>query len=136
MVFGKSIQIKNKEYLKGYSLYSYIFIFWNKYIVSYRRDSYQILCVFLFYLCLYWWLMFIWSPVEKLSEVMFKFLCTIIQNFWNRILKIENRIFAHFLWSNVIKLKEKKTMCTKVCLKKFMLIYRSNSCFLSILENY
>ena len=73
---------------------SSIFIFWKKNIVSHRWDSYKFLCVFFFYLCLSWWLMFIWSPWEKLSEVMFKFLWTIILNFWNRVLKIDNRIFA------------------------------------------
>ena len=92
MVFGKSIQLKNKEYWR--TLCSFIFIFWNKIIVSHRWDSYQILCVFLFYLCLSWWLMFTWSPVEKLFEAMFKFLWTIVLNFWNRVLKIENQIFA------------------------------------------
>ena len=58
--------IKEKQIFE-WTLSSSIFIFWNKIIVSLRWESYQISCVFLFNLCLSWWLMFIWSTVEKSS---------------------------------------------------------------------
>ena len=77
------------------------FIFWNK--IKFLIDGIAIRFhfLFLFFSCLYSWLMFIWSPVEKIPEGMFKFKWTIILNFWNRVLKIQNRIFAKnwFNWT-------------------------------------
>ena len=99
---------------------SSIFILWNKINVSNRWGSYQILCVFLFYLCPSWWSMFSWSPVEKLSDVIFKFLWTIILIFWNRVLKIENQIFAEswiYTFSKAKKFLKNYFYSNQICSK-------------------
>ena len=44
--------------------------------------------------------MFIWSPVEKLSGSHIHFFWRIIQNFWNRVLKIENQNFCENMFRN------------------------------------
>ena len=62
--------------------------------------------------------MFIWSPVETLSEVMYKFLWTIIQNFWNKVLKIENLIFAKVrIVLILLKAFNFLKMCVRSCVR-------------------
>ena len=50
-------------------------------------------CSYFIYVCLDVWCLFghLW---KNFLEVMFKFFWRIVQNFWNRGLKIENQIFA------------------------------------------
>ena len=54
-------------------------------------------CSYFIYVCLDDWCLF-GHQWKNFLEVMFKFLWSIILNFWNRVLKIENRIFALYIF--------------------------------------
>ena len=90
MVFGK---LKNKKNLSGHCLLPFshseirLLFFIDGIAIRFHVFSY-IIHVWLDDLCLFC------AQWKNFLKVMFKFCLSIILNFWNRVLKIENLIFA------------------------------------------